>query len=116
MQAMATKSQVKTFSIPVKTPSLTTIQKFILLLDTRYLEEFKSHLREIDAKKSLQLVEAIEATGFAGTADSLCETIYGSTDATARHTFNQLASSTFRFSHLLARNTPNYLYPNTEKI
>lgn len=113
---MATKSQVKAFSTTVKTSSLSTIQKFILLLDKRYLDEFKEHLHELDARKSLQLVEAIEASGFEGTPDSLCETIYGSCDGTARHTFNQLASATFRFSHLIARNYPNYLYPNTEKI
>jgi hypothetical protein len=94
-----------------------TIQKFIFLLDDFHYKEFRSYLLSINAALPLKLADSIrEKLPHFDTHEDVCKKIYNGFEKNHKQTFNQLSSHTFRLSHTLALNYPDYLHHNIQKI
>jgi len=83
-------------------------------LDTRYLDEFKSHLQSIDAKKSCSYLK-YRSSGFEVMPIRFVKPSYGLTDATAGTRFTSLHHHLPVFIRWL-RAMCRITLPNTEKI
>lgn len=95
--------------------TLLTIQKFVYLLDDFHYNEFRSNLELANAALPLKLVDTIrKRLPEFESHQELCVKIYGSIKQ--KQNFNQLTSYTFKLSHFLGQNYPNYLHHNVSLI
>lgn len=94
-----------------------TIQKFITLLSDFHYEEYLKYLQETNSVLPIRLAETIrkKLPDFDSHSE-LCTKVYGSSNTSDKKKFNQLTVHTFKLSHYLANNYPDYLAHNIQRV
>lgn len=95
------------------------IEKIIKLLDDFHYQEFREYLKNISKRSyyPLALVDVIDRDiEKEQDPDYLCQAVYGDSDPKTKKKFAQLGHHTFKLTAFLARNYPDYLYPNINLV
>lgn len=95
------------------------IEKVIKLLDDFHYQEFREYLKNVSKRSyyPLALVDVIDRDmETEQDLDYLCQAVYGDSTPKTKKKFAQLGHYTFKLTAFLARNYPDYLYPNINLI